>query len=233
MQVSAVILFWSVYAYFFVLPFIIFLWAVIPLIYYLFTFKSAPSHFSEGIARTVLGPVYIYLPLVMLVLIDRLPGGYHYILFLLVIIFMTDTGAFYCGRLFGKRKLCPAISPGKTMAGAVGGVLFAAFSAFIFPYLFWLGYFIFKLVGGEAIAAYIFPDILRSFPLNFSIIGLALALSVAGQIGDLVESMLKRDHGIKDSGHILPGHGGILDRLDSLLFAIPVLYLYLIWGMRA
>lgn len=233
MYISAIILLWGVYAYFFVLPFIVFSWVVIPFIYYLVIFRSAPPHFSEEIARTVLGPVYICLPLAMLMLVDRIPNGFHYILFWLVIIFMTDTGAFYCGRFFGKRKLCPAISPSKTVAGAIGGVAFAAFSVFLFPYLFWLGYFIFRFLGNERFAAYVFPYVLRSFPFTFSLIGLAMALSIGGQIGDLVESMLKRDHGVKDSGNILPGHGGILDRLDSLLFSIPVLFLYLTWGARA
>ncbi|RPI77706.1 MAG: hypothetical protein EHM45_08130 [Desulfobacteraceae bacterium] len=233
MYASAFILFGTAYYYFFALPFVIFSWAVIPFLYYLATFRSAPPHFSENIARTVLGPVYICMPLAMLMLVDRVPNGFHYILFWLVIIFMTDTGAFYSGRLFGKRKLYEAISPSKTVAGAVGGVVFAAGSVFLFPYLFWLGYFIFSFIGGERLGAYVFPYVLRAFPYSFALIGLAMALSISGQIGDLVESMLKRDHGVKDSGNILPGHGGILDRLDSLLFSIPVLYLYLTWGARA
>lgn len=122
-------------------------------------------------------------------------------------VFMSDTGAFYFGRFFGRHKLYPSVSPGKTWEGAVGGLLFSL------------------------IPAYGFALFVSLYRWNWRILILTLAISIAGQIGDLAESMLKRNCGVKDSGNILPGHGGILDRIDGLLFAIPLLYLYLTWSV--
>jgi phosphatidate cytidylyltransferase len=141
----------------------------------------------------------------MLILIDMRPGGYIWVFFLLIVVFTNDTGAFYSGRLFGKHKLYEAVSPNKTWEGSIGGLI----SSFV--------------------VAPIFLSFFRIQEFNLAILILVLLISVMGQIGDLVESMLKRTYGIKDSGKILPGHGGILDRIDALLFAIPVLYIYLAW----
>jgi phosphatidate cytidylyltransferase len=139
----------------------------------------------------------------MLIMIDRYPQGNIWIFFLLAVIFASDTGAFYCGRLFGKHKLYEAISPGKTWEGAVGGVI------------------------SSVIVALWFLHVLRLHRIDTGILAIVMGLSVIGQIGDLSESMLKRSYGVKDSSRILPGHGGILDRVDGLLFAIPVFYMYL------
>lgn len=127
--------------------------------------------------------------------------GLNYLLFILFVIWMTDTGAYFFGNAFGKRKLWPKISPNKTIEGALGGLLSSVVIAIIF-----------QLV----------------YPFTFSmyyIVGVALIISVVGQLGDLVASAYKRHYEIKDSGSLLPGHGGILDRLDSLLFVLPVLYI--------
>ena len=140
-------------------------------------------------------------------MIDLQPNGRLWIFFLLVVSFVNDTGAFYFGRLFGKHKLYEAISPGKTWEGAVGGLVCTV------------------------IAALWFLQILRLHPINIGMVALIVFLSFASQLGDLAESMLKRNHGVKDSGGILPGHGGLLDRIDGLLFSIPVLYLFLNWSM--
>jgi phosphatidate cytidylyltransferase len=114
----------------------------------------------------------------------------------------ADVGAYYVGRNFGKRKLIPKVSPGKTWEGAIGGLIlssvFAALSTLIF-----------------------FPEL----PYKFSI-PLAIVLCVVGILGDLAESAMKRGSKTKDAASILPGHGGLLDRLDSLLFAAPVLYYF-------
>ena len=119
----------------------------------------------------------------------------------LFIIWATDSGAYFIGRAFGKRKLWPEISPNKTVEGFVGGIICAVVVAVLF-YVF--GY------------------------IEWSIIPLiTIILSIFGQIGDLAESALKRHYGVKDSGRILPGHGGILDRFDSLLFVWPLLYFIL------
>jgi phosphatidate cytidylyltransferase len=95
------------------------------------------------------------------------------------------------------------VSPGKTWEGAIGGVLAGFITAFLF-----------LRISGHS-------------EVGFSMFVLVLCMSIAGQLGDLGESMLKRNHGVKDSGHILPGHGGLLDRIDALLFSIPILYIYL------
>lgn len=128
-------------------------------------------------------------------------AGLNYVLFALFVIWATDTGAYFFGRAFGKRKLWPEISPNKTMAGAIGGVLSAC------------------LVGVSFQLIYPFEHSLMM------ILIITVLVSIVGQIGDLIASAYKRHYNIKDSGKLLPGHGGILDRMDSLLFVLPFLYL--------
>ena len=186
-------------------PFIVVMWAFLPMIFYLFTHPNPQQQWTEEIGKLVLGPVYVGLPLALLVCIDFYPkgDGKMWIFFLLVVIFASDTGAYYAGRYLGKHKLYEAISPNKTWEGAIGGLLLSLVISNLY---------------------------LRIFPfhiLNLEMIIVVLVLAIMGQIGDLAESMLKRNQGVKDSGSILPGHGGILDRIDGLLFAIPVLYFYL------
>ena len=118
------------------------------------------------------------------------------------IVMMTDTGAYYTGRSIGRRKLAPRISPGKTIEGAIGG-------------------FVMAMVTGLLCKLAFFSEI----PVSHALV-LGALIGAIGQIGDLAESMLKRAAGVKDSGAILPGHGGMLDRVDSLLFCAPVLYYY-------
>ncbi|MEE9609733.1 MAG: phosphatidate cytidylyltransferase [Desulfatiglandales bacterium] len=192
---------------FLLVPVIIVLWAFIPMTFFMLRHDSPNQQWTADTGKSVLGPIYIVLPLAMLVLIDLQPNGKLWIFFLLVVIFAGDTGAFYFGRLFGKHKLYERISPGKTWEGAIGGLICGVISAF------W------------------FLHILRLHKIDLGMLVLVLALSMMGQIGDLAESMLKRNHAVKDSGKILPGHGGMLDRIDSLLFSIPVLYLFLIWSI--
>ncbi|ASN05701.1 phosphatidate cytidylyltransferase [Virgibacillus necropolis] len=126
--------------------------------------------------------------------------GLMNIFYVLLVIWATDTGAYFFGRAFGKRKLWPMISPNKTIEGAVGGILLSVIVGVLF-------------------------QLFTSFHFSMIIvIGVTILVSIFGQIGDLVESAFKRYYGVKDSGDILPGHGGILDRLDSLLFVLPVLH---------
>jgi phosphatidate cytidylyltransferase len=132
-----------------------------------------------------------------------LPNGSYWIFFLLIVTFANDTGAFYFGKSMGRHKLYEAVSPNKTWEGAIGGLLSSLIIAFIFLRIFQL----------HKLSIYIFI--------------LVLIMSIASQLGDLCESMIKRIQGIKDSGNLLPGHGGMLDRIDGLLFSIPVLYFYL------
>ena len=186
-------------------PVIIALWAIVPMTFYMLTHPLPDEQWIADIGRAVLGPIYICLPLAMLIMIDIGPQGKMWIFFLLTVIFANDTGAFYLGSLFGKHKLYEAVSPNKTWEGAVGGLI------------------------SSLIVAPIFLNIFKIHELNPGILILVLLLSAMAQIGDLVESMLKRTYGIKDSGKILPGHGGLLDRIDGILFSIPVLYVYIAW----
>ncbi len=158
------------------------------------------------IAKQVLGIVYIPVSLSLLVFIKEFDGGTFWIIWLLIVVFANDTGAFYTGTFFGKRALAPNISPNKTIEGSLGGVAASMVIGFIFCRLF-------------------FNDL----SLAFLTIPASFLLSIAGQIGDLFESAMKRASNIKDSGRILPGHGGMLDRIDGLLLAIPVLYVYLVF----
>jgi phosphatidate cytidylyltransferase len=120
----------------------------------------------------------------------------------------SDIGAFFVGRALGKRKLMPSVSPGKTVAGAVGGLAATV------------------LVGWLYARFVLTPSTQLAF-VRGGIVGFSLLVSVAAQIGDLVESLLKREAGMKDSSHIIPGHGGVLDRFDSLLFVLPLAYVLL------
>ncbi len=159
----------------------------------------------EQVTKRSFGVLYVALPLAHLVFFREIPNGSYWTLLALVVIWSNDTFAYYGGRKFGKNKLAPNISPGKTIEGAVSG-----------------------LIGG-VVAALIF-DLIYDFGVGFiAIVLTALALGVAGMLGDLAESIMKRGAGVKDSGSLIPGHGGLLDRIDSMLFALPVLYYIVAW----
>jgi len=130
--------------------------------------------------------------------------GFWFLLAVFAGIWGADTGAYFIGRAIGKKKLFERISPNKTWEGAIGGSIIGL-AAFIFV--------IYKVL----------PD----FPIVHSI-GIGCILVIGGQIGDLFESLLKRDAGVKDSSNLLPGHGGVLDRLDSLIFVLPLVFAYLL-----
>ncbi len=204
-------LFLSIYTgkIFLLLPSVIALLAFVPMTLFVLLPHSPGPRSAGDIGKGLLGPIYVCLPLAMLMIIDRCPQGNIWIFFLLAVSFASDTGAFYCGRLFGKHKLHEAISPRKTWEGAIGGIVSSVVVALWFPWL--LRTLHFRQVNPE---------------VNPGFLAFVVALSITGQIGDLAESMLKRSHGVKDSGSILPGHGGILDRIDGLLFAIPIFYIY-------
>lgn len=167
-------------------------------------------------AYTMLGQMYIALPLstINILAFNAATDGsinFNYIIPLSVFIFLwaNDTGAYCTGSLFGKHKLFPRISPAKSWEGSIGGAVFVLISAYIIG----------MLTGADAGKSYL--DIPQW-------LGLGLIVVVFGTWGDLVESLFKRTLGIKDSGTILPGHGGMLDRFDSSLMAMPaaVVYLY-------
>jgi phosphatidate cytidylyltransferase len=155
---------------------------------------------STATALTVLAGVYISFPLAYMILLRRLPGGAgtYYFFFLTVVTWANDTFAYFGGLLLGRHHLAPAISPHKTIEGSICGLI------------------------ASILAALIFAKFLSHSP--WVSMGLGLVLGLLGQGGDLFESLLKRDLGVKDSGAFLPGHGGMLDRFDSLLLAAPALY---------
>lgn len=183
--------------------FVVALWFFLPALFVILFDPQPSSRKVEALAIGALGLIYICVPLVMLGLIVRHPAGNIWLLFLLVVVFSGDTGAFYMGRWVGKRRLHPTISPAKTWEGAVGGLVSSLIAGAWFIHLTGL-------------------DTLN--PLTFFLI---ILLSIVAQLGDLSESFIKRSFQIKDSGRLLPGHGGFLDRIDGVLFASPVLYLHL------
>ena len=177
-------------------------------IFVLFKFADNQEVF-QLIAKQVLGIVYIPISLSLLIFMKELDKGNFWIIWLLITVFSNDTGAFYGGKFFGKNALSPNISPNKTIEGSVGGIITSLIFGFIFSVIFF-----------------------KDFSLSFLMIPASLMLAIAGQIGDLFESAMKRASHIKDSGSILPGHGGMLDRIDGLLLAIHVLYVYLVFIVR-
>jgi len=137
------------------------------------------------------------------------PFGGYLLLSLFALIWMSDTAAYFVGRAFGRTKLSP-VSPGKTIEGCVGGVLGSVIVA-VFTYYLW-HYFLHAQID-------VLPFILQNL---YAWVGLGILIGVVSILGDLFESLLKRNKGVKDSGHLLPGHGGILDRIDSLLPTLPL-----------
>jgi phosphatidate cytidylyltransferase len=137
------------------------------------------------------------------------PGG-ALLIFPMVVTWASDIGAFFVGRAIGGRKLIPSVSPGKTVAGAVGGLVASMLVAWVYA------------------RGVLVPVASLGFT-PWGALGFGAVISVAAQIGDLFESLLKRESGMKDSSRIIPGHGGILDRFDSLIFVLPVAYLLLGW----
>lgn len=169
------------------------------------------KHPMEGawrdVAATIAAVVYVAVPIAVLIdLFVRGRQAQDWLLLLFAIVWATDIAAYLAGRAFGSRRLLPRLSPSKTMEGGAGGVLGAVFVT--------------------ALAREIFPDMCPTAP-TYELVLLAFLMSVAAQMGDLGESLLKRDAGVKDSGRVLLGHGGALDRLDSLLFVAVPWCLYL------
>ncbi len=163
---------------------------------------------ADRLGRLVLGMVYVGGLFAFIPLVRRLDQGVGWIFVLLAASWLGDTGAYFAGRAFGRHKLAKRLSPKKTWEGAIGGFFTSMAGAVAFGMLFGLDTSWIVLAG------------------------LGGVLDAFGVLGDLAESMLKRAFGVKDSGGILPGHGGILDRVDSVLFAGPVLYLVVSWVIQ-
>lgn len=178
---------------------------VVPGLYYLFRFRDIPS-VAGRYAATVTGIVYAGFLMTFLAFLKRIDrdAGANTVVLVLIIAWVADTGGYFAGRFLGKAKLYEAVSPKKTWAGLWGGIAGAvigviAMKLFFAKWLTWIDVF-----------------------------ALAVPGCLLGQMGDLAESLIKRSVGVKDSGALLPGHGGILDRIDAVLFIAPYVYAYLL-----
>jgi phosphatidate cytidylyltransferase len=157
-----------------------------------------------NVGASLFAPVYIGMPLGALAAVRARPNGREAVLLLMAVIVVSDSAQYYTGRAFGRRPLAPSISPKKTVEGAIGGMVFGTAA---------------MAVGGRSV-----------FGVEWWLLALAGAtIAALGIVGDLFESLLKRSAGVKDSSHLIPGHGGVLDRIDSWLFAAPVYYVFVRW----
>jgi phosphatidate cytidylyltransferase len=169
------------------------------------TLSRDPHTGVEGWLWSIAATLYVGVLASHFVLLRELPDGRDWLLFMVLTVWITDTGAYFVGRAIGRHKLAPAISPGKTIEGGIGSAV-AGFAA------------VFGLDAALGLELELVHRIV-----------LGLVLPPVVLVGDLAESALKRSLDVKDSGFLVPGHGGVLDRLDSLLFAAPAVYWYLHW----
>jgi phosphatidate cytidylyltransferase len=156
------------------------------------------------VAATMLGLVYVCGPFVLAGVLHS--ANPHWLFFVLLLAWVGDSAAYYVGRAIGRHKLAPSISPGKTWEGTIASALFTVAAGVVYMLYFDPG----RVPVATAAA-------------------MSLTINAAGQVGDLAESALKRSANMKDSGTLLPGHGGMLDRMDNFLFAAPTAYLWLLW----
>jgi phosphatidate cytidylyltransferase len=160
---------------------------------------------ARDIAYAVLGFLYIPFLLLHLVMLRQTTFGWQWLLVIMLIVMTNDTAAYYTGCTIGKHRLYPLVSPKKSIEGALGGLCGSICGTLLAKFTFFP-----QLTLGDALIT-------------------AVAIGILGQTGDLFESMLKRSFGVKDSGCCIPGHGGVLDRLDSIIFAAPAMYYYVIY----
>ncbi len=163
---------------------------------------------AQDVALALLAFLYIPFLLMHLVLLRQTPFGIQWLFVIMLIVMTNDSAAYYTGGAFGKNRLYPLVSPKKSIEGAIGGLFGSLCGTFLAKYTFFP-----QLTFGDAIFT-------------------ALVIGMVGQAGDLFESMLKRSFGVKDSGTLIPGHGGVLDRMDSILFAAPITYYYVIFFFK-
>lgn len=179
---------------------VLFLLLILSVIYLILVY---PSFKLADSAATVFSSLYVGWLLTHIILLRQLPEGFHFVLLALVTTWSTDTFAYFVGIKLGRHKLAPVLSPKKSIEGSIGGVT------------------------GSIIAAVIIGS-LNSQASIVHYISIGFLVGTIGQAGDLIESAIKRLAGVKDSGAIIPGHGGVLDRFDSLFLTAPLLYYYLI-----
>ena len=182
--------------------------AAVAMLFILFAVEISGKNTDMCVARiavSFLGAFFLPLALIHMVYIREISnGGMKLIFFIFITVWVLDTAAYAFGRMLGKHKLAPNVSPKKTVEGAVAGVVFGVLTAVLCRYIFMSGVLSLK----EAVV-------------------LGIIISISGQFSDLAESLIKRDGQIKDSGTTIPGHGGFLDRFDSYIFAAPAVYYYL------
>jgi phosphatidate cytidylyltransferase len=189
-----------------VLPFLLTVTVTLSLI--MLVFLRQKEGVFAGWAWMMGGILYVGWLLSLLIIL-RLEAGRDWVFLALLATFGSDTAAYFIGKAFGRHKLAPQISPGKTWEGAIAGV-----------------------IGGVIISVLFTLNTPLQLPLNYwQAIILGVLISVFGQLGDLAESLLKRNAGVKDSGNLMPGHGGLLDRMDSVVLAGAVVYLYYIFAV--
>lgn len=172
------------------------------LVLLMFTVITKNTFTFDQVGFVILSSVYVGFGFHYLIMTREIPEyGMILVFFILFLIWTTDSGAYFVGRKWGKNKLWPDISPKKTIEGSIGGIVAAI------------------IIGT------IFYMIVPIFPSYLTALFVIIVASIFGQLGDLVESALKRHYAVKDSGNVLPGHGGILDRFDSLIYVMPILHL--------
>lgn len=168
------------------------------------TVLQFPYFDIKKLFATLLGILYVGLLFGFLLQLRNLPQGNYLLIFLFVLNWLSDTFAYFVGKASGKTKLAPKVSPNKTVEGSLGGIFGA-------------------VIGSLLLGSYILDLTI------FQLIVIGGTVSIFGQLGDLAESALKRMADIKDSGNLIPGHGGVLDRFDSVLFTAPLLYMYIVF----
>ena len=173
-------------------------------LHFLFHIREITTAAHE-VACAMLGFIYIPVLLMHLVMLRQTPYGVQWLLVIMLIVMTNDTAAYYTGCSFGKHRLYPLVSPKKSIEGALGGLAGSIVGTLLARYTF-------------------FPQLSLTDALLTAIV-----IGILGQTGDLFESLLKRSFVVKDSGTIFPGHGGVLDRLDSIIFAAPAAYYYVVY----
>jgi len=214
-----------------------------PFVFLISGLSRSSAHAISDPAVSLLVLPYIGVPLGFMVFLRGMNDGALFLLFLMLLVWCGDIAAYYVGRAVGKHRLAPRISPGKTWEGAVASVVAAVIVGVL------LFHYVNPIAGAFQSARLLLPSSTLlppstryAVPRNSAPTALAIApfqliawfaicVNVAAQVGDLVESALKRGAGVKDSGTLLPGHGGVLDRIDALLFALPVGLLFYAFGM--
>jgi len=182
------------------------LYVYIALLFLIYMMESNSLKLSD-ISKMFFITVYVCFFLGHIVFIRKMPYGEFLICIVFLSAFLTDTFAYLAGRFFGKHKLCPQISPKKTIEGAIGGLLGSTIGIVIFGFIL---QFVFH------------------FEVNYAYIAiLGFLSSVMAQFGDLSASVIKREYAVKDYGHIMPGHGGVMDRFDSVIFTAPFIYFFI------